>query len=398
MLLLFESSEGFALFRVVDEGIVAAAADVVEIGRLFESPESARQVVRRVAILKFDGQLEALGELAALRRGEPSEELVVFLEDNCLDGRELLGVSDQRLGVQINILLPQIKCVHNVAVLELLRGVRSQFTALMGGVFLAPPRLDLAHKLATQTLEIDTNRDDSTIITSIRFYDNLDKDINMYAMRVREWYALHFPELSQIIPDNLLYVRVVRLMGNKAGAAALDFSAFLPEETEMDLKTAAINSIGPDFDDIDLQMIRGLCDQAMSVHDSRTALRDHLQDRLNVVAPNLTALVGVTVAARLISCVGGLWNLSLLPASSLERLGAKAADPMCGYIYSSPIVETPNLNKLRLSRSLAAKCALAIRIDLFGAGQNNNMGLHYAVYLRQLRMRHLRTLYGHQSR
>ncbi|XP_010450603.1 PREDICTED: probable nucleolar protein 5-2 isoform X2 [Camelina sativa] len=375
MLLLFESSEGFALFRVVDEGIVAAAADVVEIGRLFESPESARQVVRRVAILKFDGQLEALGELAALRRGEPSEELVVFLEDNCLDGRELLGVSDQRLGVQINILLPQIKCVHNVAVLELLRGVRSQFTALMGGVFLAPPRLDLAHKLATQTLEIDTNRDDSTIITSIRFYDNLDKDINMYAMRVREW-----------------------LMGNKAGAAALDFSAFLPEETEMDLKTAAINSIGPDFDDIDLQMIRGLCDQAMSVHDSRTALRDHLQDRLNVVAPNLTALVGVTVAARLISCVGGLWNLSLLPASSLERLGAKAADPMCGYIYSSPIVETPNLNKLRLSRSLAAKCALAIRIDLFGAGQNNNMGLHYAVYLRQLRMRHLRTLYGHQSR
>ena len=62
------------------------------------------------------------------------------------------------------------------------------------------------------------------IVQAIGLLDDLDKELNTYAMRVREWYGWHFPELTKIIQDNILYARAVKLMGDRANAANLDFS------------------------------------------------------------------------------------------------------------------------------------------------------------------------------
>lgn len=62
------------------------------------------------------------------------------------------------------------------------------------------------------------------IIQAIGLLDDLDKELNTYAMRVREWYGWHFPELSKIVQDNIQYAKVVKLMGNRTNAVALDFS------------------------------------------------------------------------------------------------------------------------------------------------------------------------------
>jgi len=58
--------------------------------------------------------------------------------------------------------------------------------------------------------------------------DDLDKELNTYAMRVREWYGWHFPESSKIIPDNILFARTVKKMGVRTNCASTDFSDFLP--------------------------------------------------------------------------------------------------------------------------------------------------------------------------
>lgn len=62
------------------------------------------------------------------------------------------------------------------------------------------------------------------IIQAIGLLDDLDKELNTYAMRVREWYGWHFPELAKIVQDNILYAKAVKLMGDRTNAAKLDFS------------------------------------------------------------------------------------------------------------------------------------------------------------------------------
>ncbi|CAH8386909.1 unnamed protein product [Eruca vesicaria subsp. sativa] len=70
---------------------------------------------------------------------------------------------------------------------------------------------------------------DTMIIQAIGLLDDLDKELNTYAMRVREWYGWHFPELAKIISENILYAKSDKLMGNRVNAAKLDFSEVKPQ-------------------------------------------------------------------------------------------------------------------------------------------------------------------------
>ena len=48
------------------------------------------------------------------------------------------------------------------------------------------------------------------IVQAIGLLDDLDKELNTYAMRVREWFGWHFPEMTKIVSDNIAYAKVVR--------------------------------------------------------------------------------------------------------------------------------------------------------------------------------------------
>ena len=48
------------------------------------------------------------------------------------------------------------------------------------------------------------------IVQAIALLDDLDKELNTYAMRVREWYGWHFPEMTKIVSDNIQYAKTVR--------------------------------------------------------------------------------------------------------------------------------------------------------------------------------------------
>lgn len=90
------------------------------------------------------------------------------------------------------------------------------------------------------------------IIHAIGLLDDLDKELNAYAMRIQEWYGWHFPELAKIVQDNILYAKAVKLMGNHVNAVKLDFYKILPEDTKTELKEAAVISMGTEVCDLDL--------------------------------------------------------------------------------------------------------------------------------------------------
>ncbi|KAG4189223.1 hypothetical protein ERO13_A08G213700v2 [Gossypium hirsutum] len=383
MLVLFEIPAGFALFKVLDEGKLN---NVVDLSKEFLAADSARKVVSLKAFSKFENTAEALEAATKLLESTPSKGLRKFLRAHC-DG-ETLGVADSKLGNAIKEKL-KIDCVHNTYVMELLRGVRTQLTELISGLGaqdLAPMSLGLSHSLSRYKLKFSADKVDTMIVQAIGLLDDLDKELNTYAMRIREWYGWHFPELTRIVQDNIHYAKTVKLMGDRANAAKLDFSEILPEEVETELKEAAVISMGTEVNDLDLMNIKELCDQVLSLSEYRAQLYDYLKSRMNTVAPNLTALVGELVGARLIAHGGSLLNLAKQPGSTVQILGAEKAlfralktkhsTPKYGLIYHASLVgQAAPKHKGKISRSLAAKAALAIRCDALGDDQDNSMGL-----------------------
>eukprot|EP00897_Mesotaenium_endlicherianum_P008455 jgi/Mesen1/7638/ME000004S07901 len=234
------------------------------------------------------------------------------------------------------------------------------------------------------------------IVQAIGLLDDLDKELNTYAMRVREWYGWHFPELAKIVQDNIQYAKSVKFMGPRSNAADLDFSGILEEEVEADMKEAAVVSMGTEVSEQDMTNIIALCDQVIALSEYRGQLYDYLRSRMMAIAPNLTVLVGELVGARLIAHAGSLMNLAKHPASTVQILGAEKvrvrAPPrpparprsLCsltlslryGLIYHASLIgqAAPKL-KGKISRVLAAKCALSIRVDALGEDTEASIGL-----------------------
>nr|GMD03147.1 probable nucleolar protein 5-2 [Ipomoea batatas] len=396
MLVLFETPAGFALFKVLDEGKLSKVEDL---WKEFSTADTARKVVKLKAFSKFENTSEALSAATLLIDSKPSKGLRKFLRSHC-DG-ETLAVADSKLGNAIKEKL-QIDCVHNSTVMELMRGLRNQLTELISGLAvqdLAPMSLGLSHSLSRYKLKFSPDKVDTMIVQAISLLDDLDKELNTYAMRVREWYGWHFPELAKIVQDNIQYAKTVKLMGDRTNAAKLDFSEILPEEVEAELKEAAMISMGTEVSDLDLMNIKDLCSQVLSFSEYRGQLYDYLKSRMNTIAPNLTALVGELVGARLIAHGGSLLNLAKQPGSTVQILGAekalfralktKHATPKYGLIYHASLIgQAAPKHKGKISRSLAAKTALAIRYDALGDSQDSTMGLENRAKL-EARLRNL---------
>jgi nucleolar protein 58 len=109
-----------------------------------------------------------------------------------------------------------IKVVSDSNTAELMRGIRTQLSSLLSGVpeqDLSSMALGLSHSLSRFKLKFSPDKVDTMIIQAIALLDDLDKELNTYAMRVKEWYGWHFPEMGKIIVDNIAYAKCINLMG-----------------------------------------------------------------------------------------------------------------------------------------------------------------------------------------
>ncbi|XP_036947696.1 nucleolar protein 58 [Acanthopagrus latus] len=409
MLVLFETAAGYAIFKVLDE---SKLQQVDSLYKEFETPEKANKVVKLKHFEKFQDTTEALAAATALVEGKIGKSLKKVLKKVVAkEAHEQLAISDVKLGGVIKEKL-DLSCVHSPAVAELMRCIRSQMEGLITGL---PPKeisamsLGLAHSLSRYKLKFSPDKVDTMIVQAISLLDDLDKELNNYIMRCREWYGWHFPELGKIVTDNLAYCKSVRKIGDRTNVAGSDLSDILPEEIEAEVKLAAEISMGTEVSEQDIGNIRHLCDQVIEISDYRTQLYDYLKNRMMAIAPNLTVMVGELVGARLISHAGSLLNLAKHPASTVQILGAEKAlfralktrkdTPKYGLIYHASLVgQTTAKNKGKISRMLAAKAALAIRYDALGEDTNAEMGAEnrakLEARLRQLEERGIRRISG----
>merc|ERR1712156_747059 len=267
-------------------------------------------VVNLIGFYPFKTAADALSNINSVSEGIVSDDLKLFLETNMGKGKAVLGVSDSKLSSSISDACG-IKCSHIGVVPEVIRGIRQHFAKLAKGFSAATSdksQLGLSHSYSRAKVKFNVNKSDNMIIQSIALLDQLDKDINTFCMRIREWYSYHFPELIKIVPENALYAKVVKLVKNRKELTA-DAVAQLEEVIMDSAKAKAVvdaskTSMGMDISQVDLMNIEMFANRVVALAEYRKELSKYLQDKMGNVAPNLAALIGDVVGARLISHAG----------------------------------------------------------------------------------------------
>jgi nucleolar protein 56 len=393
LFLLSESASGYALLEVLEADVIASQTDQVQAA----TAEFARfaTMVKLSAFAPFTSAEHALENANLISEGAVSEYLQNFLQANLPRGSGKVkkgGLPPVSLGVHRDPKLKSsvsealdgtVSVLADERVEDLLRGVRTHFEKFVEALKpgdIVKAQLGLAHSYSRSKVKFNVHKSDNMIIQSIALLDQLDKDINTFAMRVREWYSWHFPELYKVIPDNIQYARLVRLIKDKSTLteASIDTlnAVLLDEDKAKDVLDAARSSMGTDVSPIDLVNIEMFASRVVSLAEYRANLHNYLVSKMNAVAPNLAALIGEQVGARLISHAGSLTSLAKYPASTVQILGAEKAlfralktkgkTPKYGLLYHSTFIGRAKAkNKGRISRYLANKCSIASRMDCF---------------------------------
>ncbi|KAM0235358.1 hypothetical protein ACHAPO_005643 [Fusarium lateritium] len=377
LFVLAETPAGYGLFKATDKKMLKNEELAAELGR----PEKVVEMLKLKKFVKFDSAATALEEAASLKEGKVPELLNQLLDDLKSEKKASLAVADMKLGTAIsNLPGLNISPVSGSNTMDLFRGIRGQMANLIPGLLeenFDRMALGLSHSMSRHKLKFSADKVDSMIIQAIKLLDDLDKELNVYAMRTKEWYGWHFPEMAKILNDNLAYARVILAVGMRTNIADCDLSEILPEEIEVSMKAAAEISMGTEITDEDLENIKLLADQVIVYSNYRTQLSSYLESRMRAIAPNLTALVGYLVGARLIAHAGSLISLAKAPGSTVQILGAEKAlfralktkhdTPKYGLIYHSSLIgQATGRNKGKIARMLSAKAALGLRVDALG--------------------------------
>ncbi|RHY44135.1 hypothetical protein DYB38_004038 [Aphanomyces astaci] len=383
---LFESASGYALFEVVESEQIAVLLDQVQQG--VQDLGKFGAAVKLKAFSPFVSAESALENINAISEGLVTDDLQAFLELNLPKAKKsksaavTLGVSDKGLAQSITDAL-HLSVNTNETTLEVLRGVRLHFAKFIKeldhGVW-SKAQLGLGHSYSRAKVKFNVNRADNMIIQAIALLDQLDKDINTFAMRVREWYSWHFPELLKIVPDNYVYARCAAFIQHRTSLSEESVEELskltMDEDKAAAIVAASRTSMGMDMSELDMLNVANFTSRLIGLAEYRQQLHAYLHSKMGQVAPNLAALIGDAVGARLISHAGSLTNLAKCPASTVQILGAEKAlfralktrgnTPKYGLLFHSSFIgRAAAKNKGRISRYLANKCAIASRIDSF---------------------------------
>ncbi len=195
---------------------------------------------------------------------------------------------------------------------------------------------------------------DYLVLQSVGGLDDLNKSINIVVNRIREWYGMHFPELK--IEDHEKFLKKI--------IKGVD----------------RVESMGIDLSKEDLQAITRLAEMILEMYKTKTKIEVYLDKLMDEVSPNVKALTGANLGARLIEKAGSLRSLALLPASTIQVLGAEKAlfkhlqkgtpSPKHGVIFQNQIITRAPVSKRgKLARTFATKIALSAKADFFSPGE-----------------------------
>jgi nucleolar protein 56 len=320
---------------------------------------------------------------AALERhaaGEPSKEMSEMVEKLVQRGFETVIISNESLtdalkGAGVNVEIaegsgPEDFVRGNIESIAVdFRAVedRTQYYALSREVSV------LRTRKAVQKAQSERG---ATIIQTVQLLNELDKSLNVLSGKLREWYGLHFPELSRAVDDHRIYARLVNSLGDRSGFSPERLRELELGDRAKRILSARENSMGAPLISEDEEHIRSLATNLVSLYTYRESLEGLITGIAVETVPNLSEVAGPVLAAKLIEKAGGLKKLAMMPSGTVQILGAEKAlfrskktgarPPKHGLIFQHPYIHAkPRKLRGKAARTLAAKISLAARADAF---------------------------------
>lgn len=230
--------------------------------------------------------------------------------------------------------------------------------------------ISIYNKIAIFKMKESSKEEDKLVIQAINSIDEIDESISKLIERLREWNVIHFPEID-IIQNNESFINLI---------ADNDREKIIESPPDIILKNNEIDiengSSGADIEVEDIEMINNFAKSIQSLQKTRNKTEGYIDKKMEKLAPNLRDLLGSSLAAKLIAHIGGIKNLSMYSASTIQIMGAEKAlfrhlktgerPPKHGLIFQHPQVRTNNWwIRGKIARTLALKISLAVRKDVF---------------------------------
>jgi nucleolar protein 56 len=232
-------------------------------------------------------------------------------------------------------------------------------------------------ELAKMKVKTTVKRRDLLVAQAVQTVDDLDKSLNIFMSRLREWFGLHYPELDRLLDKHETYARLVVNLGTRENFTAENLEKEgLPKAKSQAIAKVAVASMGADLSEEDLSHIQGMCRNVLELYGVRQSLEKYVDSVMEEVAPNTRTIGGSLLGARLLALAGGLLNLAKLPASTIQVLGAEKAlfrslktnarPPKHGIIFQHPLIhDAKRWQRGKIARALAGKLSIAARVDAF---------------------------------
>lgn len=218
---------------------------------------------------------------------------------------------------------------------------------------------------------------DEIVAQIIHSIDDLQKSVNLASNRLTELYGLHFPEMVDIISNIITLARIIAREPQRAKLDKDILSSFGIPGSKIDMVLSYIDSsLGGDLTENSLVPVVEYANSLIYMYEKMRLMEKWIDDSMSRIAPNLTAVAGPNVGARLISAMGSLRALAMKSSSKIQIIGAEKAlysslrtkgnPPKHGIIFQIPeIGNSPYWVRGRIARAFAAKIVIAARLDFF---------------------------------
>jgi nucleolar protein 56 len=238
-------------------------------------------------------------------------------------------------------------------------------------------RREVAIHISRAAITAASEEKDLLVKHAIDAIGEVDRSINILAMRLREWYSLHHPSLNDLVEEHEVFANVVSNCGERSRIEIDCLSkAGVPEQQAQSIMNAMLRDLGAPFEANDLSIAQSLANTVQTLYVKRREIEEYVGQIMESVAPNITTLVGPLVGARLISLAGSLLDLAKKPSSTVQIYGAEKAlfrslktgtdPPKHGIIYQVPEIHSaPYWQRGKIARALAGKISIAARIDAY---------------------------------
>ena len=229
-------------------------------------------------------------------------------------------------------------------------------------------------ELNQSNMEYSKEKEYEMVLISNAFMTDVEDEVIHFHKLILEGYALKFPELESLVPNPMDYIRVVQMMKNEMDMSKVNLNALLPSATVMGVSVTGCTTSGTPLPKETLSQVLYHCQEALLLEEEKKIMLNFVQNRMNEMAPNTSAILGTQLTAQIVGLAGGLGPLSRTPSCNVQVMGQKkrvlsgfsSASTMkhTGLIYYCDLVQNaPPFLRQKACRAVAGKVTLAARID-----------------------------------